>query len=279
MEYITLNDGNRIPVLGFGVYGIAKDECVKCVSQALEIGYRHIDAAQIYQNESEVGDAVAGSGLKREELFLTSKIWVSNFGYEKAKASIDRSLERLKTSYLDLMLIHRPYADYKGAWKALEEAAREGKIKSIGISNFNEKQIESLLGFCTITPVVDQIELHPYGQQKQLRQYLASKNIAVQSWSPLGHGNQVLLDDPVLREIAANYGKTVAQIILRHIIQSGLITFPKSCRYERIKSNFEVFDFKLRREDMEKIDALDKNKYSFTLPAWLDTIIAKSKKA
>ena len=279
MEYVTLNNGVKIPILGFGVYGIAKEDCERCVTQALDVGYRHIDAAQIYQNEAEVGNAIVHSNIPRDELFITSKIWVCNFGYEKAKASIDRSLERLKTPYIDLMLIHRPYADYKGAWKALEEAVREGKIKSIGVSNFNEKQTEVILRNGTITPVVNQIELSPYGQQRRMRKYLEPKNIAVQSWSPLGHGNKKLLSDPVLAEIGAKYDKTVAQVILHWNVENGLITFPKSCNYDRIKSNFEIFDFALDEEDMAKIYALDKDKYCFTPPRWLDTIIAKMKKA
>lgn len=279
MNYVKLNNGKDIPVFGYGVYCIPKDECEKCVLEALKVGYRHIDAAQIYKNEEEVGNAISKCGIPREELFITNKIWVCNYGYKKAKESIDRSLKRLKTDYIDLMLIHRPYANYKGAWKALEEGVKEGKIRSIGLSNFNVKETESILAMATIKPVVNQIECHPYGQQKEMRAYLKEKDIAVEAWFPIGHGDKQLLTDPVLSEIAQKYGKTVAQVILRWHVQVENITFPKSVKPERIKENFDIFDFELSQDDMAKIEALDKGKYCPTPPKWLDTIISKFKRA
>lgn len=272
MEYITLNDGNQIPALGYGVFEIPAGETCGCVTQALACGYRHIDTAQIYGNESGVGEAIRDSGIDRGEIFLTTKIWVTEYGYDKTSASIDRSLEKLQTDYIDLVLLHRPFFDYKGAWKALERAREEGKIRSVGISNFNKKQTDDLLKVATVCPAVNQIELHPYYAQKKLLPFLAEKNVAVEAWYPLGHGNKKLLEEGVLAEIAGKYGKTPSQIILRWHLQHGYIVFPKTQSPAHMRENMDIFDFLLTETEMNLIDALDRGKPLFPVPDWVQKL-------
>lgn len=273
MEYIQLNDGNRIPQLGYGVFTITDlAECEACVLDALAQGYRHIDTAQIYQNEQAVGNALAKCGIPREEIFLTTKIWVKSFGYEKCKRQIDNALRLLQTDYVDLMLLHRPFGDYKGAWRALEEAVKEGKIKSIGLSNFNIKQTKDILKIATITPAVNQIECQPFGQQRAWRSFLDSQGIKIESWYPLGHGSQELLTCPVFTQLAQKYGKTPAQVILRWHMQSGFVTFPCARSSAHRQENLDIFDFALTDEEMATINALDKDKYFFAIPDWVQKL-------
>ncbi len=275
IKILTLNDGNTIPMLGYGVFQIPDSECAKFVLSALDCGYRHIDTAQIYGNESGVGSAVAECGIARDELFITSKIWVKHYGYEKALKSIDDSLERLQTDYIDLMLLHRPYFDYAGAWKALEKAQADGKVRSIGLSNFSIAQTEEILRSASVMPAVNQIELHPYFAQSKLREYLAGKGIAVEAWYPLGHGNKKLLKDKTISALAGKYGKTPSQIILRWHVQSANIVFPKTRSVSHMRENAEIFEFELESEDMAAISALDKGKPLFNVPDWWQKFIIK----
>lgn len=275
MEYKTLNDGNKIPVLGYGVFTIPDEKCADCVNRALNCGYRHIDTAQIYGNEAGVGEAVERSGLPRGELYITSKVWVKEYGYEKTLKSIELSLKKLRTDYIDLMLLHRPFSDYIGAWKALEKARSEGLVKSIGLSNFNVSQTEKISGVATVAPAVNQIELHPYFVQKKLTEYLLKENIAVEAWYPLGHGNKKLLSDKVIAALAEKYGKTPSQIILRWHVECGNIIFPKTCSAEHMEENLRIFSFSLKKEDVAAITALDKNKPLYNVPDWVQKIIIK----
>lgn len=278
MEYQILNNGNKIPVLGYGTFQIADGKVCDCVLRATECGYRHIDTAQIYGNEAGVGNAIESCGIPREELFITSKVWVKNYGYDKTLKSIDVSLEKLKTDYIDLMLLHRPYFDYTGGWKALEKAFADGKVRAIGLSNFTIKQTEEILNIAKVVPAVNQIELHPYFGQKDLKDYLAKKGIAVEAWYPLGHGNKKLLNEELFAALAQKYGKTPSQIILRWHVQSGNIIFPKTCSSVHMKENMEIFLFKLTGEEMAKINALDRNKALFAVPDWWQKLTIKLSK-
>lgn len=276
IKRLELNSGNQIPQIGFGVYLIwDHNECKNSVLEALKAGYRHIDTAQLYKNERAVGKAILESGIPREEIFLTTKIWVTNFGYEKTKAAISKSLERLQVEYIDLMLLHQQYEDYIGSWKALEEAVDAGKIRSIGISNFNQKRTQEILDVARIKPVVNQVECHPYYQQNELREFLGKNDIAMEVWYPLGHGDKKLLKEPLLLELGDKYEKSVAQIILRWHIQKGNIVFPKSTNPIHILENISIFDFNITKEDMVRIDAMDKNKSYFNWPEWLERIMYK----
>ena len=275
MQYKTLNDGNKIPVLGYGVFEIPDGDCEGCVARAVECGYRHIDTAQIYGNEAGVGRAVKACGVPRDELFLTSKVWVKEFGYEKTLKSIELSLKKLKTDYVDLMLLHRPYFDYLNAWRALEKAQSDGLVKSIGISNFTEKLTEEILGIAKVKPAVNQIELHPYFGRKKLKSYLEEKDIAVEAWYPLGHGNKKLTENPLFSKLSEKYKKTPSQIILRWHIQSGNIIFPKTRSAAHMAENLDVFSFSLDEEDMRSIDSLDKNKPLFNVPDWWQKLTIK----
>ena len=278
MQNITLNNGTQIPVLGYGVFEIPDKGCTDCVLRAIECGYRHIDTAQIYGNEAGVGRAIASCGVAREQLYITSKVWVKEYGYDKTLKSIDLSLEKLQTDYIDLMLLHRPYFDYINAWKALEKAYEDGKVKAIGISNFTVKQTKEILDIAKIKPAVNQIELHPYFGQKKLKQYLSENGIAVEAWYPLGHGNKKLLGNKLFAELSEKYKKTPSQIILRWHIQSGNIVFPKTKSTEHMQENLDIFSFELDGEDMKKIDALDKNKALFTVPDWVQKLQVKLSK-
>ena len=263
MKTVTLNDGNSIPALGFGVFLIPNDgPAYDAVLSALKAGYRHIDTAAAYFNESDVGRAVKDSGIPREEIFITSKLWLQDYGYEAAKKGLETSLEKLGLDYIDLYLLHQPYGDVAGAWKALEEAKAEGKVKSIGVSNMTPKIWNEFVPQFETVPAVNQVECNPFFQQKELRALLEKDNVKIEAYQPLGHGNAALLTNPVITEIAEKYGKNAGQVILRFEVQEGLIVLPKSTNPERIAGNIEVFDFELNEEEMERIRALDTGKGS-----------------
>ena len=263
METFKLNNGYEIPQIGFGVFMITDPhECEKAVLDAFSVGYRLIDTANAYMNECAVGRAMKKSGLKREEIFLTTKIMPQDFGYEKTKVAIEKTLARLDTPYIDLLLLHIRFGDYMGAWKALEDAVDEGKVRSIGISNFDEARIQNILENGRIVPQVDQIECHPYFQERTLRKLLDKHDIRVESFYPVGHGDKNLLSEPVFAELGEKYGKSPVQIILKWHIQEGFIPLPKSTNPEHIKDNISL-DFVLSDEDMEKIRAIDKDKSYF----------------
>ena len=257
--YITLNDGNKIPQFGLGVFQIPGDEKTKeaCL-EAFKLGYRHVDTAHAYQNERGVGQAVKESGLPREEIWITTKLWPSEYGEGKTAKAIDKMLERLQTDYIDLLLLHQQFGDYLGAWKDMEKAVAEGKVKSIGLSNFESERLEEVLAAATINPSVLQVECHPYYQQNDLKKRIAPYNTVIESWYPLGHGDAVLIEEPVFTKLAEKYGKTNAQIILRWHIQEGIIVFPKSSNPVHIKENIDIFDFELTEEEMNEIRQLDK---------------------
>lgn len=263
MEYVILSNGIKMPVLGYGVYQVTKDECERCVSDALSVGYRLIDTAQSYFNEEEVGNAIAKSGIAREDIFLTSKVWIEHFGYENTKKSVLDSMEKLQTEYLDLMLLHQPFGDAYGAWRALEELYEEGRLKSIGISNFYVDRMVEFTNFNRIKPMVTQMETHILNQQIQLKEYADKYGIQLEAWAPFAEGRNGAFDNEVLKEIAAKYGKTTAQVMLRWNIQRGVVVLPKSTHKERMEENFNVFDFVLTNDDMEKIATLDTKKSSF----------------
>ncbi|MBS6864461.1 MAG: aldo/keto reductase [Ruthenibacterium sp.] len=257
MEYITLNNGVKMPMLGYGVYQISQPECEQCVREAIEIGYRSIDTAQAYHNEEAVGRAIAQCGIPRQELFLTTKVWISNAGYEKAGASIDASLNNLKTDYVDLLLIHQPFGDYYGTYRAMEEAVRAGKARAIGVSNFYPDRWLDLFHFCEIKPAVNQVETHVFQQQKTAHALMKKYGIQIESWGPFAEGKNGMFTNEILKTIGGHYGKTAAQTALRFLVQSGVAVIPKSVKKERMKENFNVFDFSLSEDEMHQIEALD----------------------
>ncbi len=263
MEYITLSNGVKMPQLGYGVYQVTKDECERCVLDALKVGYRAIDTAQAYFNEEEVGAAIQKSGVPREEIFLTSKVWVEHYGYEECKRSVLDSMKKLKTDYIDLMLLHQPFGDYYGAWKALEELYSEGKLRAIGISNFYPDRMVDIASFSNIKPMVNQIEIHPHFQQNAAKEWNEKYDIKLEAWAPFGEGRGGIFELPELKAIGEKYGKTTAQVILRWHLQRGIIVIPKSTHIERMEENFNVFDFELTTDDMKAIAKLDKNSSSF----------------
>lgn len=263
MEYVKLNNGVEMPILGYGVYQVTKEECERCVLDALKAGYRAIDTAQSYFNEEEVGTAIVKSGIPREEIFLTTKVWIEHYGYEKCRASVEESLKKLQTTYLDLCLLHQPFADYYGAWRALEDLYEEGKIRAIGISNFYPDRMVDIANFARIRPMVNQVETHPHNQQIVAKEYMDKYNVQIEAWAPFGEGRGGLFEDEALKHIGIKYGKTTAQVMLRWHIQRGVVVIPKSTHYERMVENFNVFDFVLSDEDMEAIKALDKETSSF----------------
>ena len=262
---ITLNDGNKIPQLGYGVFLITKDEdAEKCVLEALKVGYRHIDTAHAYFNERGVGKAIKKSGIPRKDIFLTSKLWINEYGEEASYKAIDKMLKRLDTDYIDLLLLHQPFNDYVGAYKAMEKAQKEGKVKSIGISNFYGEQLDDILNKCTVKPAVNQVECHPYFDQRDLVKQLEKYGTKIESWYPLGHGDKTLIEEEVFTKLGKKYKKTNSQVILRWHIQKGFIVFPKSLTH--IKENFEIFDFELTKDEMDEIAKIHKNKKYFDLP-------------
>lgn len=263
MEYILLSNGVKMPQLGYGVYQVSKDECKRCVLDALEVGYRHIDTAQSYFNEEEVGCAIAESGVKREDVFLTTKVWLEHYGYEQTKASVEQSLKKLKTDYVDLLLLHQPFSDVYGSWRALEELYEAGVARAIGVSNFYPDRLVDICSFSRIKPMVNQIETHPYNQQKTANEWLNKYGVAHEAWAPFGEGRNGLFSDETLVKIGEKYGKTSAQVALRWAIQRGVIVIPKSVHKQRMEQNFNVFDFALSDSDMAEIARLDKNESAF----------------
>lgn len=263
MKQFTLNNNQTIPAVGFGVFMIPNDgPTYDAVLKALKAGYRHIDTAAGYMNESDVGRAIKDSGIDRSEIFITSKLWLQDYGYENAKKGIDNSLKALGTNYIDLYLLHQPYGDYLGAWKALEEANKEGKLKSIGISNVTVNLWNKFKDGMNILPVVNQVEFNPFVQQKELRKEMDKYDIRVEAWYPLGHGNKDLLENESIVSLADKYHKNAGQIILRWIYQTGVISLPKSLNPIRMKGNIDIFDFELTQEEMKIINSLDTGKPS-----------------
>ena len=263
MEYTTLRNGVRMPMLGYGTFQIPAEDTKRCVLEALSVGYRSIDTAQGYFNEEGVGAAIRECGIPREDLFLTDKVWISNGGYEKARVSIDASLQKLRTDYIDLLLIHQPFNDYYGTWRAMEEAYKVGKIRAIGVSNFMPDRFVDLCGFVDIAPMVNQLEVHVFQQQRAIRPYLEKHGSQLMVWSPLAQGKNDLFTHPILTEIGARYGKTAAQVDLRFLIQSGVVVIPKSTRRERMEENFVLFDFHLTDGEMEQLQGLDLGRSQF----------------
>lgn len=257
MEYVTLNNGIKMPKLGYGVYQIDPAEAERCVLDAISVGYRSIDTAQAYGNEEGVGNAIVNCGVPREELFITTKVWISNAGYEKAKASIEESLRKLQTNYIDLLLIHQPFGDYYGTYRAMEEAYKAGKVKAIGVSNFYPDRLIDIHHFAEIKPAVNQVETHVFQQQKVAKEYLKKCGAQIESWGPFAEGKNDFFNNPILKEIGAKYGKSVAQVALRFLLQGDVVVIPKSTHKERMEENFNVFDFTLTAEEMAAIEALD----------------------
>lgn len=283
MNYVTLENGVKMPQLGYGVYQVTKEECERCVLDALKVGYRLFDTAQSYFNEKEVGNAIVKSGVSREEIFLTSKVWIDHYGYEECRKSVLESLRKLKTDYIDLMLLHQPFSDYYGAYRALEDLYDEGKIKAIGISNFYPDRMVDLASFTRIKPMINQIEIHPYHQQVFSKEWHDKYGVQLEAWAPFGEGRKNMFELSELKEIGDKYGKTVAQVILRWHLQRGIVVIPKSTHLERMKENFNVFDFELAQEDMDVISKLDKNESSFfshqdpSIVEWFGKLIEERK--
>lgn len=263
MDYVTLANGVKMPQLGYGVYQVTKEECKRCVLDALEVGYRAIDTAQSYFNEAEVGEAIAESGIDRKEIFLTTKVWIEHYGYEQAKESVLQSMEKLKTDYIDLVLLHQPFADYYGAYRALEDLYEAGKLRAIGVSNFYPDRLVDIASFARIKPMVNQIETHPLNQQIEAHEWLKKYGVIHEAWAPFGEGRGNMFTNPVLQEIGKKYDKTVAQVILRWQLQRGIVIIPKSTHKERMAQNLDLFDFTLTNEDMQAIASLDTKTSSF----------------
>lgn len=263
MEYVTLNNGVKMPVLGYGVYQVTQEECERCVLDALQVGYRSLDTAQSYFNEEQVGSAIQKSGIPREEIFLTTKVWVEHYGYEAAKSSVLESMRKLQTDYLDMVLLHQPFSDAYGAYRALEELYDGGKIRAIGISNFYVDRMVDFAAFNRIKPAINQVEIHIFNQQKQMKEYADKYGIRLEAWAPFGEGRKGTFDNEAVAAIGSKYGKTAAQVMLRWHIQRGIVVIPKSTHRERMEENFNVFDFNLSEEDMNALAALDTASSSF----------------
>ena len=263
MENVKLNNGIEMPILGYGVYQVTPEECERCVLDAISVGYRLIDTAQAYQNEEEVGNAIVKCGVSREELFIVTKVWISNGGYEKAKISIDESLRKLQTDYIDLLLIHQPFNDYYGTYRAMEEAYKAGKVRAIGVSNFYPDRFVDLAEFCEIKPAVNQVETHVFNQQVEPQKIMQEYGTQIMSWGPFAEGRNGFFTNETLKIIADKYQKSVAQVALRFLIQRGVVVIPKSTHKERMIQNFNVFDFALSTNDMEEIAKLDKKESLF----------------
>mgnify|MGYP001016076006 CR=1 FL=1 len=258
MEYKTLNNGVKMPVVGFGVFQVKdEEECKRVVLDAIDAGYRLIDTAQSYGNEEAVGKAIQETNVPREELFITTKVWISNYGYEKAKASVEESLKKMQLDYLDLVLLHQPFKDYHGAYRALIDLYKEGKIKAIGVSNFYPNILTNFCEVVKVKPVVNQVELHPYYTQEKALETMKYYDVIPEAWAPLGGGRYNPFEDEMLKGIAAKYNKSVGQVILRWNVQRGVVVIPKSTHVERIKENIDIFDFELNEEEMKQISSLD----------------------
>lgn len=276
MDTVTLYNGVQMPQLGYGVYQVTKEECERCVSDALHVGYRSIDTAQSYFNEEEVGNAIAKSGIPREDIFLTTKVWVEHYGYEACRASVLESMRKLQVEYLDLCLLHQPFGDVYGAYRALEDLYDEGKLRAIGISNFYADRMVDLASFARIKPMVNQIEIHPHHQQEESKRWHDKYQVQLEAWAPFGEGRNGMFTLPELKTIGAKYGKTPAQVMLRWHLQRGIVVIPKSTHVERMQENFDVFDFILTEEDMAVIAVLDQKQsafFSHTDPAMVEWFV------
>lgn len=276
MQTVKLNNGIEMPILGYGVFLVDPKECERCVTDAIDTGYRMIDTAQAYYNEEGVGEAIKKSGIKREEFFLVTKIWITNSGEEKAEKSIEESLKKLKTDYVDLLLIHQPFGDYYGTYRAMEKAYREGKTRAIGISNFFADRYVDLCNFVEIKPMINQMETHIFQQQRQLREYMKKYDTKLMSWSPMARGENNIFENKLLKNIGAKYNKTTAQIALRFLTREDIVIIPKSTHKERMEENFNIFDFELSDEDMNLLKGLDKKESLFVNhydPKFVENII------
>jgi 2,5-diketo-D-gluconate reductase A len=264
MKYVTLNNGVKMPILGYGVYQIEDlKECERCVLDAIEVGYRLIDTAQTYGNEEAVGRAIKKCNVPREELFITTKVWISNAGYEKAQTSIEESLKKLQLEYLDLVLIHEPFNDYYGTYRAMEEMYKGGNIRAIGVSNFYPDRLVDLIKFNEVVPAINQVETHPFNQQVRAKEIMDKYGVQIESWAPFAEGRNNIFTNKTLKEVGDKYNKSIAQVALKYLIQRGVIVIPKSVHKERMIENFNIFDFKLDDYDMKKIVKLDKAKSAF----------------
>jgi diketogulonate reductase-like aldo/keto reductase len=278
MKTVKLNNGVEMPVLGFGVYQVEPSETENVVFDALQTGYRSLDTAAAYMNEEAVGRAIKRSGIAREELFITTKLWIQDAGYEKAKKAFEVSLQKLQLDYLDLYLIHQPIGDVYGSWRAMEELYKEGKIRAIGISNFHPDRVIDLILHNEIIPAVNQIETHPFNQQIETQQFLHDNGVQIESWGPFAEGKNDIFSNAVLKSIGEKYGKSIAQVILRWMIQRDVVVIPKSVRKERMAENFDVFNFELAPDEMESIKALDTKQSAFfdhrdpEMVKWLSTV-------
>ena len=272
MEYKILSNGIKMPMVGFGVFQVDDQKvCEQAVLDAIKVGYRSIDTAATYLNEEAVGRAVAASGIKREELFITTKLWVQDHGYDNTKRAFDKSLKKLGLDYLDMYLIHKPYGDYYGSWRAMEDLYKEGLIKAIGVTSFPSERLLDLFLHNEIKPMVNQIETNVWFQRKEEEDFLKKEGIAHEAWAPFAEGNNDVFNAPVLKEIAEKYGKSTGQVMLRWLIQRDVIVIPKSVKKERMKQNIDVFDFELAAEDMERIAAMDTGKSTIHDPQDLET--------
>jgi len=280
MEFVTLHNGIKMPKVGYGVFQVGQNECEQCVLDALSVGYRSLDTAQAYGNEDAVGTAIAQSGVARSEIFLTTKIWIANGGYEKAKDSIHDSLRKLKTDYVDLMLIHQPFNDYYGSWRAMEEAYKEGKIRAIGVANFYPDRLIDLCYNVEIKPMINQVETHVFQQQKIAHEIMKKYAIVHESWGPFAEGRNDFFTNIVLNEIGAKYHKSAAQVALRFLLQNDVVIIPKSTHKERMIQNIEIFDFELGTDDLKKIEELDTGKslfFSHYDPSTVEMLLDMSK--
>lgn len=263
METVKLSNGVKMPILGYGVYQVNPAETERCVSDALSVGYRLIDTAQAYGNEEDVGAAIAKSGVDRNELFIVTKVWISNYGYEKACRSIDESLKKLGTDHIDLMLLHQPVGDVYGAWRALEDYYKGGKIRAIGVSNFGPDRLVDIALHSEIAPMVNQVETHVFNQQVEAKKWMEKYDCQIMSWGPFAEGRNGLFTNPLLVEIGNQYGKSAAQVALRYLIQRGVVVIPKSTHKHRMEQNLDVFDFRLNGEEIAAIAELDENRSQF----------------
>lgn len=278
MRTVKLNNGVEMPIIGFGVYQVEPNETENVVFDALQIGYRSIDTAAAYMNEEAVGDAIKRSGIAREELFITTKLWIQDAGYENSKKAFDISLKKLQLDYLDLYLIHQPFGDVYGSWKAMEELYKEGRIRAIGISNFQPDRVMDLIIHNEIVPAVNQIETHPFHQQIETQKFLKNNGVQIESWGPFAEGKNDIFKNEILKSIGEKYGKSIAQVIMKWMIQRDVVVIPKSIRKERMAENFNVFDFDLTSDDMDAIKALDNSQSAFfdhhdpEMVKWLGTV-------
>ena len=257
MQTVKLNNSVEMPILGYGVYQVDPKECERCVSDAIDTGYRLIDTAQSYHNEEGVGAAIKKSAVKREDLFIVTKLWISNYGYEKAKKSIDDSLKKLQSGYIDLLLLHQPFGDYYGAYRAMEEAYKQGKVRAIGVSNFYPDRYVDLCNFVEVVPAVNQVETHVFNQQKTAREYMKKYGTQIMAWGPFAEGKNNMFKNETLVSIGEKYGKSSAQTALRFLVQEGIVVIPKSVKKERMEQNINIFDFKLTDDEIERIRSLD----------------------